>query len=256
MQSEAAPRKNPQTTPALLTIVGSVIALVGALLDWWTIGGTAAAEERTEVGTAFSSGAGALGLAVLIAILAVIMWVRGRYSGGRGWAIAAFILSLFLLFAAAYSAFAPEAAAQSFEASAVAEQLGISETQAEAALEVEIEQGLLEITTETGPYVSTAGGLLALIGTILGMIAGKKARASAAYAAPPVAATQGGGHHAVAPDQPATPDTTDTGRRLGAEGPGATGPGTPQVGGSTPADATGSTEPPHGRPSGGQAPPS
>jgi hypothetical protein len=62
-------------------------------------------------------------------------------------------------------------------------------------------------------------------------------------------------HEAVPPDQPPTPETQDTARRLGAEGPGATGPGTPQVGGSTPADATGSTEPPPGAPSGGQAPP-
>lgn len=253
----AAPRENPQKIPAALTIVGCIIAIVGAVMDWGTIGGSASAAAQTEPGTQWSAGLGTLGLAVITIILAAIMFAKGRSSGGgRGLAIAALVIMLIALFASAYSAFAPEAAALQFEKSDIAEAYGISEAQAEVEIQAAFDDGRLEVTAETGAYIAAVGSLLAAIGALMGIMAAKKGRTHAAgpgdgHAAAVPPAAQAPGHQAVAPDQGSTAGAPQTGRPLGTEGPGTTGPGTPQVGGSTPADATGATQPPHGTPPGG-----
>ena len=250
----AAPNENPQKVPAGLAIIGSIIAIIGCVMDWGTIGGTAYPTEQTEPGTEWTAGLGTLVLSVIIVILAGIMFARGRSEkGGRGLAIASLILALFALFAAAYSAFAPEAAAQQFEASDIAEANGISEAQAEAAIEAAFENGALEVSAEMGAYIATLGTLLAAIGAVMGIAAAKRNRVATGYpASTPVGSA---GHHAVVPDQPSSPGPQGTPPNLGSQGPGATGPGTPPVGGSSPADATGDTSPPPGTPPGGSTTP-
>lgn len=180
----ATTAENPQKTPVLSTVAGAVLAIIGALMSWVTLGGTGLPEAETYKGTDSSAGLGTLGLAVIIIILAIVMWIRGRQGKGRGQAIAAFVLALIALFASAYSAFAAEDAVQQFEASDVAELYGISEAQAEAGMEIAFEQGQLEADPEVGTYVSTLGSLLMVIGSFLGMRAGKRALQQTGYGAP------------------------------------------------------------------------
>jgi hypothetical protein len=215
---------NAQQTPFLLIVAGTVIAIVGTLMDWVTLGGTGLPEATTFKGTDASAGLGTLGLAVIALVLGIVMWVRGRSGRGRGQAIAAFVFALIALFAAAYSAFAAEDAVQQFEASDVADLYGISETQAEAQMEAAFQQGVLTADPEVGTYISTVGTLLLVAGSFMGMRAAKKAVVAA-------------------PVQQAT-------------GPGAAGPGAPTgTGPQTPGHVPGATEPTPGVPPGGSAPP-
>jgi hypothetical protein len=225
MQSEATDNRRKWV---LVAIVGGIIAIVGTLLDWVTLGGTGLPEEQTEPGTEASAGMGTLGLSLIAIVLMVIALIRLKRSAGRGLAIAAFVLALIALFASAYSAFAPEDAVQQFEKSDIADMAGVSEAEAEVAIEQAFNEGRLEASAEIGSYVATAGVVLLTIGSLLSIMAAGRARAASAGSAatggvtapPPGAAGPG-------PAIPGTgPRTTDQVPEGGAPPPG-TPPGGP-----------------------------
>lgn len=226
-------RGNPQVKPALMVIVGSILAVVGTVMDWWTLSGPVFPSDRTEAGTNYTAGIGVLFVAIVMVVLGIIMWLRGNGGGGRGLAIGILIAALFGFFAAAYSAFAPEDAIKQFEAEDVSEDLGISKTQAELELENAFATGQMEAKAELGTYLATAGTGLALIGSIIGIVVGGRRRDPA-----PV-----GGY---------TQTTATPAQPTGTTLPGSTGTTYPP--GTTP--PPGGTAPPPGTPPGGPNPPS
>lgn len=240
---------NRQTQPAIIIIVGAVIAAASTALVWMKL--EAPDTETVEAkGLDLDAGSFCIVAAVVAVILAIVQLTRGAKGKGRGQAIANIVMAALIIAMAVWVLAAPGDVFAAQAADDVASQFGISEGLAEEAIKQGIDDGEVDVTSQLGVFGALAGGLIALVGSIMGLRAAPKTVTGA-----PSTGASLGGQQAVPPQQPPTPDTQDTARRLGAEGPGTTGPGTPQVGGSTPTDATGSTEPPPGNPSGGQAPP-
>ena len=170
MQSERS--KNRQTTPALILLGGAALVLIGALLDWWRF--TEPANEDVLKGTEIAEILGSLLITGVVVLLAIIMWIRGARPewGGRGFAIAALVVSLIPVFLVLYSTFAPEDAFAQFAAEEVAEELGLSEEVAEGAIETGLEIGPLEVGAEPGTYIASLGAVLILVGSIMGIARG------------------------------------------------------------------------------------
>ena len=70
--------RRPLGRPRLLAVIGAVVALVGCVLPWWTVGG-AAGEITTMSGNAFDS----TGIVVFVAALATIALVTLPYARER-----------------------------------------------------------------------------------------------------------------------------------------------------------------------------
>lgn len=219
-------RSNPQTRPVLMLIAGALIAAVGGFLTWFELDVPEGAPDETYSGTDLETlGYGTLIFAIAIVVLGIIQWFRaGRAGGGgRGLAISAFVLSIFILIIGIYSIASPADALTEFAAQQIADDYGLDEDDVKVAIEDAIEAGQVDVSPQLGAFVQTGGSLLAFVGGLLGIVKGRRKGAGAASGVIP----RGGV-------------------------PGATGPGTPQTGTtSTPADPTGSTAPPPGTPPGG-----
>lgn len=144
---------------------GGIVAIVGALLTWFEIGGAGADLKGTEI----SVGLGTLGAGILAVVAGGILWARAPRTGGRGWSITALIVGIVVLIIGAYAAFAPEDALSQFAATDVAEELGVSEAAAEAAIEQAIATGVITVSAGIGAYVVAVGGLIGTLGGVLGI---------------------------------------------------------------------------------------
>lgn len=224
-------RSNPQTQPAIMIIVGSVIAAVSTLLLWMKL--EAQDTETVEAkGLDLDMGALVLLMAVVAVILAVIQMLRGANGKGRGQAIANIVITSFIVLGALYVVAAPGDAFAAQAADEVAAQFGISEDFAEEAIKEGVDAGQVDVSAQIGAFLGLLGGLIALAGSIMGTIRGKRSTAS--------------GLPAGDPNAPPVP-----GHRAEPGDPGALDPGRPQVGGRSPTDPGGTAAPPHGTPPGG-----
>ena len=185
-----------QNTAAILTLAGGVLAAVSGFLSWvdFTVGGQTEASKGTDLNAGLLAVVGGV---VLIVMGAILLGKAGR-SGGRGLAITAIVISLFVLAAGAYSALAPEDSLVQFEASDVAEESNRSETEAKLLLEQGFASGQFNAEALIGAWVAAAGGLLGLVGGVMGVATARRIRGTAAVpetaAAPPA-------------DTPPPPDT-------------------------------------------------
>ena len=156
---------------------------VAGFLAWFDLssaGGTVAIK-----GNEFSVGIGASAIGVFTAISGVIILLRGPETGAKAWSVTVIVLAAILTIVGGASSFAPETALTQYAASDVGETLGISETEAKAALENAFEAGTLSATAKVGSYLVLAGALGALGGGIAGVGFAKRRRAS--MSAPPPA---------------------------------------------------------------------
>ena len=219
---------NAQSQPAIMIIVGSVIAAASTLLLWMKL-----EAENTETveakGLDLDMGTLVLVMAVVAVILAIVQMLRGASGRGRGQAIANIVMTSFIVLAALYVVVAPGDAFAAQAADEVAAQFGISEGLAEEAIKEGVDAGEVDVSTQIGAYLGLLGGLVALAGSIMGTIRGKKAAVAVGQPAPPPVP----GQHAESGD------------------PGALDPGRPQMGGRSPTDPGGTAAPPHGTPPGG-----
>lgn len=182
MQTQGS--KNRQTAPALTLLLGAALVAVGVFLDWWSFS-SPASEDFVPKGIDISQIVGVLAFTVVVAILGIVMLVRGGGDGGgRGWAIAALIVTLFPFIIVVYSTAAASDAFAAFAAEDVGEEFGVTEEVAEAGIKQGLEQGNVEVGAEIGTYLATAGTLLMVIGSIMGIASGGKARSGYTGAAP------------------------------------------------------------------------
>jgi hypothetical protein len=171
-------------TAGLGMLVGGAVFIVSNFLTWFTFKSAGGEQEIKGIG---NEGAGSLvmaiggsAFAVVVLILGLILAIRGR---GRGLAIAGLVLALFPLIVGAYVSFAPEGAIVTFESKQAGENLGISESEAKAALQNAFDSGELEATAGVGAYVALAGAAIAFIASIAGIVTG--GRKPEALIAPP-----------------------------------------------------------------------
>ena len=187
-----------QSRAGMMIIVGGALAIVALFLDW--INFEAQGQDAGALkGSDLSAGTASFVIGIVLVILGIVLFVRGSKTGGKGVSIAAIVLSVFVLLFGAYSAFAPEDSLAEFEASDVAEQVGISEDLAKAFLKEGFTSGQLSASTLIGSYIATAAGAIALAGSIMGVSQAKKIRAG-------LGAT--GVEPGAVPPQTTTPDAT------------------------------------------------
>ena len=169
----------------LLMVLGGVLTVIGSFLTWFKV--TAAGQSGDLKGTDINTGVAVIVFGLLVLVAGILVSVRAARTGGRGWSITALVVSIFITIIGLWSAVAPEGALTSLAKSDVAELVGISEAQAEAALEQAFATGVLNATSAIGTWIVFVGGALGLLGGILGIaFAGKRRRtATTATAAPP-----------------------------------------------------------------------
>jgi disulfide bond formation protein DsbB len=180
------------------------LVIVSAFLVWLTLHGAGGAEEQFKgVGNdagSLTMALGAIAFAIVVAILGLILAIRGR---GRGLAIAGLVLAVFPLIVGAYASFAPEGAIVTFESKTSADDLGISQAEAKARIQAEFDSGRVSATAGMGAYLALAGSALALVASIAGIAtAGRKPEVAAA---PPLAASVDPGYPPPPPPPPPAP---------------------------------------------------
>lgn len=178
-----------QTTAGGLAIAGGLVAAISAALSWidFTEEG---ASDRTFKGTDLNAGSIAVVCGIVLIIFGIILVVRGARTGGRGSAVTAIVFAAFVLGVALYTALAPADSLVAFDASDVAEANQVSESIAKAYMEQGFANGSLTADALIGPWVATAGGLIALIGGILGAANSGKVKEQQAAAAPAPSAAE------------------------------------------------------------------
>lgn len=231
------PGGNPQTQPAAIIIIGSIVAAASTALVWMKL--EAPDTETVEAkGLDLDAGMAVILFSVIAVVLAIIQLLRGATGRGRGQAIANIVMTAIVAAMAVWVLASPADVFAAQAADDVAEEVGISEDLAEAAIKDGVDAGAVDVTAQLGAFGALAGGLIGLVGSIMGLRKAPKVATTA-----PGVGTPSAGHSGVPPQQPPTQDTPEANPRLGSEGPGATGPGTPQVGDSTTTDVTGGNEP-------------
>jgi hypothetical protein len=163
--------------PAALALIGGLLVAVAGVLTWFQLTGV---EGTVAIkGNDFSVGIGTSAIGVISAIAGIIIWFRGPATGAKAWAITVIVLGASIVLIGGGSTFTPETALTNYAAGDVGETLGISETEAKAALENAFETGTLSATAEIGSVLVLGGGLLALVGGIAGVSFAKRRRAAA-----------------------------------------------------------------------------
>lgn len=183
-----------QKRSGMLAALAGVGMVAVGFLTWYELSDSSSSETIKGLDT--SAGLGVLAFGVVALVAGLVLFARGPASGGKASSWVITVVSVLAFIAAAYTAFAPEQALVSFEASSVAETYGISDNQAEAILELAIEQGDLEAKAGLGAFLALAPTLLGSIAGIQGIKNAKRRGAEAAVAAAPAAAP---------PTEPAAP---------------------------------------------------
>src|SRR6266508_2717839 len=163
----------PSRAPGLVLLLRAILVIVSGFLAWFGL--TFAGGSDDLKGFDLTMGVGAVVISAVVLILAILVIVG---VGRRALSITAIVLSAILLIIGAYAAFDPEGAITSFEAGSVADEFGITQAQAEAALEQAFANGDLSATGDIGAYVAAIGSLLALSAAIWGTATYKKDRKS------------------------------------------------------------------------------
>ncbi|MGH2754517.1 MAG: hypothetical protein ACRDLB_08790 [Actinomycetota bacterium] len=174
-----------QSIPAALILVGGLLSIIAGFLSWMDFS-PEGDPTTTFKGTDLTAGTGTLGFGVVLLILGIVLYVRGRQSGGKGVSIAAIVFAALVLFAAGYSSVAPGDALAEFESSSVAEEYNIDEDLAKAAINAGLDEGNIEVTSQIGAWLATLAGALALAGSIMGVARSKQIKASQAATTTPV----------------------------------------------------------------------
>ena len=202
------PGGNPQTQPAAIIIIGSLVAAASTALVWMKL--EAPDTETVEAkGLDLDAGSAVILFAVVAVVLAIIQLLRGSTGKGRGQAIANIVMTAFIAVMAIWVLAAPADVFASQAADEVAAEVGISEEFAEEAIKQGVDEGAVDVSAQLGAFGALIGGLAGLAGSILGVRKAPKA-APAVATAPPPAGAQVPGQGAVPPDQPASQDPVVT----------------------------------------------
>ena len=186
MDQSTTTADRPMPAVALM-VIGGVLAAIGAFLTWFDLGPVGDVK-----GTDISGGVAVIVFGLLLVVAGILVSVRAAQTGARGWSITGLVAAIFTAAVGLWAAVAPESALTSLGASKVAEDAGISEALAEAALEQAFASGVLNATSSIGTWIVFLGGLLGIVGAILGIaFAGRRRRATstATAASPPPPAT-------------------------------------------------------------------
>ena len=172
----------------MLMIVGGILSIVSALLVWFeveTVGDGSG--DRSYKGTDLMETLGT-GLIVLGIVLAIIGAMHAaRRPKGRGLAILASVVALFVSLTGVLGVGRSTLALGNFGGDEVAGDFGIADTDelAEALQEAE-DVGFIKIKPGLGPLVALAGGVLALLGGVFEIVRRRnRAKETAEEPSPP-----------------------------------------------------------------------
>lgn len=177
-----------QTGAAALSILGGLLTFLGALPLWFEYA-PATGDISEFKGTDFSMGLGVIGLGILLVLAGIVLWRRGPNTGGRGWSIAILVFGLLALLVGGISVADPPEGFAQWGAADLAEAFDISEELAKVQLEELIELGDVEITAGLGVYLVAAGGAVATVAGLTGIVRANRIRRSRAE--PPVTPAAG-----------------------------------------------------------------
>lgn len=155
-------------------LLGAGIVVFASLLTWFTVTDPETSLEYSA--TDFAIGVGTDAFLVVVALLGIVMLARARKKGGRMWSIAVLVLSAMTLILILQATFSPEQVLPTWFAPGTAEEWGVSEEEAEAALEEGFADGTLSATSGIGAYLALAGNLLVTAAAILGIVWAKRFR--------------------------------------------------------------------------------
>lgn len=171
-----------QKTPAILTLLAGVLAIVSAFPNWYTLGDSDGTLEFKGIES--SAGAGTAGIGMILLITGIVLGVRGAKSGGKASSVVTLVFACLALFASGYSVGAPGDAIAQFESNDVAEIYGISDDEAQAIIQEAVDSGELEVSAELGAYIALAPSLLGIAAGIMGIKRSKKIKEGQSVVAP------------------------------------------------------------------------
>jgi hypothetical protein len=156
----------PRPRALVLAVAGGAVAILGTVLDWWTLSGTRAPDgsPTTDSGLNYLTGFGLAIISLIATVLVLIVWVEHRAKRRRWLAITALIIGSCALLISVYCALVPERAYQRSEARSAAEAFGTTKEQAGDALRQWLDTGELSIDAELGPFVATVGNASLVVG--------------------------------------------------------------------------------------------
>ena len=158
-------------SPAMLMLVGGILSIVSALLTWFEVetGGDGSG-DRSYKGTDLETLA--MGLIVLGVVLIVVGVMHAtRRPTGRGLAILASVVAVFVLLTGVIGVAQPAIALGSFGADEVAADYGIADSDEVVDILQEAEdEDTINIKPALGPLTALAGGVLALLGGIFEIV--------------------------------------------------------------------------------------
>jgi len=189
---------NPQTQPAAIIIIGSLVAAVSTALVWMKL--EAPDTETVEAkGLDLDAGSAVILFSVVAVVLAIIQMLRGSTGRGRGQAIANIVMTAIIAVMAIWVLASPADVFAAQAADDVAAELGISESFAEEAIKQGVDEGAVDVSAQIGAFGALLGGLVGLAGSIMGVRKAPKTAPAAAVAAPPPSADAQVQGHASAP---------------------------------------------------------
>jgi hypothetical protein len=159
-------------SPAGLMIIGGVLAIASAFLLWFEVetGGDGSGDRSYNGSDLMGTlGAGLIVLGIVLTIVGAMHWRKG--VKGRGLAILATVVALFVLLTGVIGVAQPALALGSFGGDEVADDFGIADAdEVVDALQEAEDVDTINIKPGLGPLAALAGGVLALLGGIFEIV--------------------------------------------------------------------------------------